>query len=83
MFLARVHVTVMNRSAIATDPFSYSKVFQSFRTADASAFGTDLSAEVFGGVQEHRCARLQLVAMSQNVNFNELFHTRCRITWLS
>src|SRR5215831_20030165 len=25
----RVHVTVMNRSAIATDPFSDSKVFQS------------------------------------------------------
>ena len=38
----RVHVTVMNRSAVATDPFSYFKVFQSFRTADASAFGTDL-----------------------------------------
>src|SRR5215470_5414108 len=27
----RVHVTVMNRSATATDPFSYSKVFQTWR----------------------------------------------------
>ena len=57
----RVHVTVMNRSAIATDPFSYSKAFQSLRTADAFAFGTDLSAEVFGGVHEHRCARNRLI----------------------
>jgi len=62
-----VHVTVMDRSAFATDPFSYSKAFRSFRTADNSAFGTDLSAEVFGSVHERRCARNRLIPQHVSV----------------
>jgi len=40
-----IDVTVVNRAAVAAFPFSHSEVFQSSRTADASAIGTDLGSQ--------------------------------------
>lgn len=43
--LRSIDVTVVNRAAVAALPFSHSEVFQSSRTADAAAIGTNLGRQ--------------------------------------
>ena len=52
----------MNRTAIAASPSSYFETLRPSRAAEASAFGTGLSAEVFRDVHKRRPVRNRLIA---------------------
>lgn len=59
--LCRVHVAVVDRSAISTFPSSYSAACDTFRASDASAFGTGAGSPCFGNDFAHTAKRNRFV----------------------
>ena len=56
-----IDVAVMDHAAFAAEPLSYFETCATFKAADRTAAGTDLSAEVLGDVHKRRCARHRLI----------------------